>query len=285
MVQSTHGVLEKMWEKAQELSDQYDVIIALSHDWLSYYLTPFFTIPVLHWVTVSSLVDAVSEIVRTRYSAAPDRFAFCSRAQVSTFGLADPEGARLIPGAVDTEIFRFRSNPDRALCWSGRISPEKGLEDALRVAKRLGMPLNVCGRIDDEQYWRSIVKSASKEILNYHGFLTPERLSKVLGNSVAMLFTSRWTEAFGISIIEALACGTPVIAYDSGGPSEVIEGGKSGYLVPSTDIDAMVQATRSVDRLSRVDARLRAEQFNVFQMARRVDEWIGNIGGRSSIAA
>jgi UDP-glucose:tetrahydrobiopterin glucosyltransferase len=283
-VQSTQGVLEKMWEKAQDLAGQYDVLIAMTHDWLSYYLTPFFPIPVLHWVTVSSTVDAVSEMIRTRYSVAPECFAFCSRAQVSTFGLVDPERARLIPGAVDTDVFRFQASADRALCWSARISPEKGLADALYVAERLAMPLNVCGRIQNEQYWESIVKSSPEGILRYHGFLTHERLRDVLGNSLAMLFTSTWTEAFGFSVIEALACGTPVVAYNSGGPAEIIEEGKSGYLVPPGAIDAMARAALSAENLSRSEARHRAEQFTILQMAQRVEEWIQEIAGRCRVA-
>ena len=276
-VQSTQGVLEKMWEKAQALSGQYDVVIAMSHDWLSYYLTQFLPIPVLHWVTVSSAVDAVSDMIRKRYSAAPERFAFCSRAQVSTFGLLDSERARLIPGAVDQAVFRFRASADRALCWSARISPEKGLEDALCVAVRLNIPLNVCGRIQNEGYWETVVKSAPARLLRYHGFLTHKQLSEVLGNSLVMLFTSKWTEAFGFSVIEALACGTPVVAYNSGGPSEIIEDGKSGYLVSPGAIDAMARAVLSAESLSRSDARHRAEQFTVLQMAQRVEEWIEGV--------
>ncbi|MBV8903523.1 MAG: glycosyltransferase [Acidobacteriia bacterium] len=92
-----------------------------------------------------------------------------------------------------------------------------------------------------------------------------------------MLVTPKWVEAFGLTVIEALACGTPVIASDQGGPSEIIEHGKSGFLVKANDVEAMADAVAEVGRLSRVEARRRAEEYGVSSMADKVEEWVQSV--------
>jgi UDP-glucose:tetrahydrobiopterin glucosyltransferase len=158
--------------------------------------------------------------------------------------------------------------------WAARISPEKGLEEAVEAARQAGLPLHVCGKVQDEVYWRSITQSAPAEAITYHGFLSHRELNTVVGRAAAMLVTPKWLEAFGLTVIEALACGTPVIAYDRGGPAEIVEHGKSGFVVPAGDTRAMAAAVRRADLLRRADARRRAEEFSVTRMADRVEEWV-----------
>jgi UDP-glucose:tetrahydrobiopterin glucosyltransferase len=272
-VRST-GVLERMWEQAGELALQHDVIVAMTYDWLSFYLTPFLPIPVLHWVHLPSLIEAVDLEMCEQYCGSPERFAFCSRTQASTFSFVDLTRARIIPGAVDTDGFPFRRDPKPALVWAARISPEKGLEDAVQVARETGWPLHVCGKIEDQDYWRRIRGSAAEETIVYHGWVPHDRLSEVLGSAAAMLVTPKWMEAFGLTVIEALACGTPVIAYQQGGPGEIIEHGKSGFLVPPNDVRAMTDAVGRVRDLQRADARRRAEDYSIGRMAETTEEWL-----------
>ena len=132
----TQGVLERMWEQARRLDHQYDVIIASTYDWLSYYLSSFFAIPVLHWVHLPSLMDAVDAEICQQYSLMPDRFAFCSHIQAASFQFVEGSCARIIPGAVDLDRFSFWEHPEPYLVWAARISPEKGLEDAIRASLR-----------------------------------------------------------------------------------------------------------------------------------------------------
>ncbi|MBV9742517.1 MAG: glycosyltransferase [Acidobacteriia bacterium] len=182
-----------------------------------------------------------------------------------------------MPGAVELAEFPFRGQAERFLVWVARISPEKGLEDAVRAAQRAGFPLHVCGKIQDEDYWRQICSSAPSGSILYHGMLPHGHLSQILGRATAMLVTPKWVEAFGLTVIEALACGTPVIAYDQGGPSEIIEHGKSGFLVKANDVEAMADAVAEVGRLSRVEARRRAEEYGVSSMADKVEEWVQSV--------
>jgi UDP-glucose:tetrahydrobiopterin glucosyltransferase len=273
------GVLERMWERARKLSTAYDAIVALSYDWLSYYLTPFLPVPVFHLVTLPSCIEAVDLAMRDQYLREPGQFAFCSRTQAASFSFVDVEQTRIIPGAVDTSEFQFHAEAEPMLVWAARISPEKGLEEALEAAQRAGLPLHVCGKIQNEEYWRRIAQSAPAGTLTYHGFLSHRELSAVVGRAAAMLITPKWIEAFGLTVIEALACGTPVIAYDQGGPAEIVEDGKSGFLVPAGDIGAMTVAVGRVGSLCRADARRRAKEFSIVRIADRLEEWVTAVLG------
>jgi UDP-glucose:tetrahydrobiopterin glucosyltransferase len=273
----SQGVLEWMWDHVRQSAPEHDIVIALTYDWLSYYLTPFLPIPVLHWITLASSIDTVDAEIREQYKRMPERFAFYSRTQASTFSFVDSRHARIIPGAVDTDRFLFNPRPESFLVWAARISPEKGLDDAVRVAHETGLPLHVCGKIQDHEYWRRIRSSVPEGTIEYHGLLSHEDLARVLGRALAMLVTPKWVEAFGLTVLEALACGTPVIAYRQGGPAEIIQEGRSGFLVAPHDVAAMANAVGSVTQLRRADARLRAEEFRIDRMAGKIEQWIAAV--------
>jgi UDP-glucose:tetrahydrobiopterin glucosyltransferase len=278
------GVLERMWDQARHLAPLHDVILSLTYDWLSFYLTPFLPVPVLHWMTLASSLDNIDRAIREQYSRRPDWFAFCSRTQASTFAFVDARRARIIPCAVDTDCFPFAARAERELVWAARISPEKGLEDGVRVAHETGLPLHVCGKIQDQDYWERIIASVPRNTVTYHGFLSPEALSRVLRRGMAMLATPKWVEAFGITVLEALASGTPVIAYAQGGPAEIIEHEKSGLLVPPNDVRAMADAVASIARLDRAHARRRAEEFSIPRMAEHIEQWAASVLAQASRA-
>jgi UDP-glucose:tetrahydrobiopterin glucosyltransferase len=276
----SQGVLERMWAEASRLAPSYDVIISITYDWLSFYLTPFLPVPVLHWVSLASSNEAVDAEIREQYSRLPNHFAFWSRTQASTFCLADPAQARIIPGAVNTDRFPFNAMPDPVLAWAARISPEKGLEDAVQVARETGLPLHVCGKIQDHEYWHRINSSVPAGTITYHGLLPDYRLAQVFGNAMAMLVTPKWVEAFGLTVIEALACGTPVITYAQGGPAEIVEHGKTGFLIAPNDVPAMANAVREIATLQRTDARRRAEEFAIARLADNMEHWIAGASPR-----
>ncbi len=272
----SQGVLERMWAQARRVAHSFDVITSVTYDWLSFYLTPFLPVPVLHWVSVASSIEAVDEEIREQYSRLPGHFAFWSQTQASTFSLSDPQ-ARIIPGAVNTDRFPFSALPDPILVWAARISPEKGLEDAVQVATETGLPLHVCGKIQDREYWQRICNSVPAGAIVYHGLLPDHRLAQVLGKAIAMFVTPKWIEAFGLTVIEALSCGTPVIAYAQGGPAKIIEHGKSGFLVAPDDVPAMVAALGKIGTLQRTDARRRAEEYAIPRLADNMEHWIASV--------
>ncbi len=180
---------------------------------------------------------------------------------------------------MDTGVFAYHAQPSERLCWAARISPEKGLEDAIATAAALHMPLDICGKIQDQSYRQTLTRDAPAEIV-YHGFLTPAELQKRFAAARAALVTPRWIEAFGNTVIESLACGTPVVAYDRGGPAEIIEQGVSGILVSeAAGVPGLIEGVRQALSLDRHAARARAEAFSFIKMADRFEAWIASQHG------
>lgn len=274
---NTDGLLEHMWEVAAREQIHYDVIVGMCHDWLAYYLTPFFRTPVGHVINVSATINEVNAIILERAQAQPERFAVVSRAQANTFGFANPEHLTVLYNGINLTKYQFTPDPQKRLAWAGRISPEKGLEDALLVAQTLGLPIDVCGKVQNEAYWNQLRQQYAKVELVYHGFLTQDKLHQVVRQAMALLMTPHWVEAFPNVCIEALAAGTPVVAYNYGGPAEIIEDGISGYLVPFGNTEALIAAAHRVPELDRAKARTRVEMFSLSRMADAYEAWLSRL--------
>jgi glycosyltransferase involved in cell wall biosynthesis len=155
------------------------------------------------------------------------------------------------------------------LAFLGRTSPEKGLDAAIEIAKAAGMKLKIAAKVDkaDLEYFDTVIQPALRnsnaEFLGEIGY--PEK-NEFLGNAAALLFPISWPEPFGIVMIEAMACGTPVIAYPFGSVREIIKDGISGYLV--SDQRSAVEAIQKVGKLDRKKVRKQFEQhFTVDRMA------------------
>lgn len=275
----TGGVLENMWDLALRLQGEYQVVIGVSYDWLPFYLTPFFSTPVGHWITICSAIDEVDRIIERRWREGGLKVAMYTGAQAQTYSFLEAGRVHLLYGGVDTAIFQDNSQPQERLCWAGRISPEKGLEDAIAAAHALDMPLDVCGKIQDEAYWRAVMRDAGAQVV-YHGFLGPVELQRRYAGARAMLVTPHWIEAFGNTVIESMACGTPVVAYDRGGPAEIVEHGRSGVLVGrEAGVRGLVEGVRAAVRLDRRVVRTRAEEFSFGRMADRFEGWVESVAG------
>jgi UDP-glucose:tetrahydrobiopterin glucosyltransferase len=278
-VARTGGVLENMWDCALRMQSDYDVVIGVSYDWLPFYLTPFFSLPVGHWITICSAIDEVDGIIEKRWREGGLKLALYTGAQARTFPFLDGDRVHLLYGGVDTAVFQYGAEPEQRLCWAGRISPEKGLEDAIAAARALDMPLDVCGKIQDEGYWRTVIRDAGAQVA-YHGFLGPAELALRYAGARASLVTPRWVEAFGNTVIESMACGTPAVAYDRGGPAEIVEHGTSGILVPrETGVQGLVNGVRAAMGLDRQVVRARAGEFSFEAMADRFQEWVESVTG------
>lgn len=138
------------------------------------------------------------------------------------------------------------------LAFLGRVSPEKGLDKAIRVAKAAGLTLKIAAKIDkaDEEYFDAHIKPMlDHPLIEFVGEINEEQKTAFLGKASALLFLIDWEEPFGIVTIEAMACGTPVIALSRGSVPEIIENGKSGFIV-QTETEAIdaIQQVPSLDR-------------------------------------
>lgn len=167
---------------------------------------------------------------------------------------------------------RYRFHPDRGdyLAFLGRISPEKRVDRAIDIATRAGLPLRVAAKVDraDREYFENVIEPLlDAPGVEYIGEIGDEEKSDFLGNARALLFPIDWPEPFGLVMIEAMACGTPVIAYRNGSVPEVVEHGATGFVVERRE-DA-IAAVRSAVSLSRARCRETFERrFTVQRMAR-----------------
>ena len=156
------------------------------------------------------------------------------------------------------------------LAFLGRISPEKGVDRAVAIARRAGIPLRIAAKVDaaDRGYFENHIKPLLEEAqsVEFLGEITDAEKSDFLGNAAGLLFPIDWPEPFGLVMIEAMACGTPVIALNRGAVAEVIEDGVTGFVVDN--LDAAVAAVRRLTEIDRDDVRASFERrFTVAVMA------------------
>lgn len=289
------SVLANFWEYGRQVQRDYDLIVNFAYDWLPFYLTPFFSCPIAHLVSMGSLSEAMDEIIGRVAIQFHGTIGFHSQAQAATFSFSD--SCRCLGNGIDLSLYEFCDSPKPWLGWVGRIAPEKGLEDAVVACQLTGIPLKIMGVIQDEAYWQEIqqilqinipdfseksVVSKSEistdTLIQYEGFLSTTELQQRLRQCRGLLMTPRWVEAFGNVVIESLACGVPVIAYNRGGPAEIIEDGKTGFLVEPDSVSGLVEAMTKLDKIDRYACRERAEiQYSTTAMGDRVEMWFRDI--------
>src|SRR3989454_9883225 len=152
----------------------------------------------------------------------------------------------------------------------GRISPEKAVDQAIWIAKRCGVPLKIAAKVDavDRDYFESeIRKLLAPPDVEYIGEISDGEKSRFLSGAIALLTPIAWPEPFGLVLIEAMACGTPVIAFNRGSVPEIVEDGLTGFIVERKE--EAVAATDQLSRLSRGAIRRRFEErFTARRMAR-----------------
>jgi len=167
------------------------------------------------------------------------------------------------------DLYSFRAALGTYLAFLGRISPEKRVDRAIEIAKRVRMPLKIAGKVDrvDEDYFESVVNPLLRDpLVEYVGEIGEGVKDEFLGNAYALLFPIDWPEPFGLVMIEAMACGTPVIAYRRGSVPEVMEEGRTGFIVKG--LEEAVEAVWRVPKLSRERCReIFAQRFTAARMA------------------
>jgi len=172
---------------------------------------------------------------------------------------------------IDLEALPLSPSGGDALVVFGRIHPDKGTATAIEIARRAGRRLVICGIVQDERYFREqVLPHVDGDRVSYLGSVGPGQRAQVLGAAVALLHPIAFAEPFGLSVVEAMACGTPVIAYPLGSMPEVIDEGVTGFLV--ADVAAAAQAVERAAGLERSAVRRVAERR--FGAARMVDEYL-----------
>jgi UDP-glucose:tetrahydrobiopterin glucosyltransferase len=266
------SALANMWAYVRQVQEQFDLIVNFAYDWLPFYLTPFLTTPVAHLVSMGSLSDFMDAILEDVAAQYPSAIGVYTRTQAQTFAFADR--CVTLGSGLDLSLYSYCDVPNNALCWLGRISPEKGLEDAVAATQATGIPLKVMGRIQNQAYFDQILRDFPKAPVEYLGFLSTNHMQQVVRQCRGLLVTSRWVEAFGNVLIEALACGVPVIAYRRGGPTEIIKEGETGWLVEPDSVDGLIGAIKTLDHIDRKACRQQAErEFSLEALGDRTEAW------------
>tara|TARA_B100000965_G_C19575518_1_gene751150 strand:+ start:285 stop:1394 length:1110 start_codon:yes stop_codon:yes gene_type:complete len=269
----SNSILPKLWEEVLDLEIQYDAVINFAYDWLPLWLTKNKGIKIFHLISMGAESIVMKEIIDEIGKLFPSQIAFHTLRQSKDYCLTnDPI---IVGNGFDKEDYFFNENKNGPLGWAGRIAPEKGLEDAARIASDLGEKLLVWGFVEDKEYASRVENTFKKGIIEWKGFLPTNKFQEQLGQCRAFINTPKWNEAYGNVIVEALACGVPVIAYNLGGPGELIKDGFNGFLVNSNDLDGMKRAIKSVSKIKRTNCRYWFEKnASVKVFAERVEDWI-----------
>jgi glycosyltransferase involved in cell wall biosynthesis len=168
---------------------------------------------------------------------------------------------------IDVAQFPFSGANGEYLLFFGRIHPHKGVYEAIQVAQRIGMKLVIAGIIQDQDYFAARVEPyVDGTTVEYIGSVGPDQRADVLGGALALLHLISFDEPFGLSLVESMACGTPVIAFDRGSMPEIIRHGETGYIVD--DIEGAINAVASVSSINRSTCRADVEKrFSSSRMA------------------
>ena len=171
------------------------------------------------------------------------------------------------------DLFQCREQRGKYLAFIGRFSPEKRVDRAIEIAKRSGMPLKIAAKIESTQleYYKSEIEPLLDDpLIEYVGEIGEEEKQDFLGNAYAQIFPIDWPEPFGLVMIEAMACGTPTIAFRCGSVPEIIDDGVTGFIV-----DSVEEAVESIDRIAAIDRETCRRTFlKRFSATRMVKDYL-----------
>ena len=271
-----------MIERVASQADRFDVVHFHTG---SIHLPLFRRLDVAHVTTMHGRLD-LPELrpLYREFSEAPH----VSISDAQREFLPDANWIGTVHHGFPRELFRFYPQPGEYLSFLGRISPEKRVDRAIAIATALGCRLKIAAKIDnaDAAYFHQAVEPLlDHPLVEYIGEIGDDDKNEFLGRARALLFPIDWPEPFGLVMIEALACGTPVVAFRGGSVDEVIDHGSTGFVVDS--IDPAIAATRQVDRLDRRQCRRVFERrFTARRMAEQyVDIYSQVIELKKTIAA
>lgn len=171
---------------------------------------------------------------------------------------------------IDLEQFSFNEEVGDYLLFFGRIHPDKGAKEAIKIAKAVGMKLIMAGIIQDQNYFDKEIEPNLSDNVIYIGSVGPARRNNILRNAYCLLHPIYFAEPFGLSVVEAMACGTPVIAFNKGSMPEIIKEGENGFLV--SNVEEAIMAVGKISKINRQACRNTVEKR--FSVDRMVNDYI-----------
>jgi glycosyltransferase involved in cell wall biosynthesis len=251
-------------ELVAQLADRFDVI---------HFHTGFLHLPVARRLSTPSLTTVHGRLDLPDLAPLMDTFRDTPLVSISDAQrrpVANATWCATVYHGLPPDLLPYQPTPGGYVLFLGRISPEKRPDRAIEIARRAGVELLIAAKVDavDRDYFtRTIAPLLAGPGVRFLGEVSETEKAKLLGRARALLFPIDWPEPFGMVVIEALSCGTPVIAWKQGSVPELIESGVSGWIVES--VDEAVTALRRVDRIDRRACRSVFERrFTAERMAR-----------------
>jgi glycosyltransferase involved in cell wall biosynthesis len=252
-----------MMDQVADLANEFD-IIHFHTDFLHFPIAK--KLPVPHLTTLHGRLD-IPELIQLHQHFKQVPLVSISDCQRTPLPFANWRGT--VYHGLPPDLYLYQSKPKDYFAFCGRISYEKRIDRAIDIALQCDMPLYIAAKIDsaDDAYFREQVKPLfNHPLIEYLGEIGEPEKREIMGNARALLFPIDWPEPFGLVMIEAFACGTPVIAYRNGSVPEIVEDGVTGYIV--TNQEQAVQAARKIDSIDRAHCRETFERrFTVAHMA------------------
>lgn len=258
----------KVWEYRHlsylfERAGEFDIIHNQA-DFPAHAFAPLVETPI-----VSTIHGFSSSRILPMYKPFEDRVHFVAISEADRH--PDLRYAATIHHGIRLEDFRFDPVGGENLLYFGRIHPDKGARQAIAVARELGLPLDMYGIVQDTRYFEEqVLPLIDGKQIRYHGPVGGEARVKALGNARALLHLIEFEEPFGLSVVEAMACGTPVIATRKGSMPELIRHGVNGFLV--SDVDEAIGLMPEVGAIDRATCRAMVERR--FSVQRMADEYL-----------
>ncbi len=260
----------------QRRHDEFDIIHAHAFDWPAFVCSALVhNVPILHTLHLPAVSPEINEALRVLHQQGhPLTLITVSHACARTYAAYTPLDA-IIYNGLDIEAIPFAAHvpADAPLLFAGRIAPEKGVEAAIEIALQANQHLLLAGGIYDRDYYEGrivpLLEQAGERV-RFLGQLEHAALWPLMGQVRGLLFPIAWDEPFGLTAVEAMAAGTPVIAFHRGAVGEIIRHGETGFLVEPGHIEEAAALVDELPRLSR--ARCRAHVEHHFSFGHMLDE-------------
>lgn len=246
--------------------DQFDIINAQT-DHMCCYLAPFIKTPLVHTIIYGGFNDmpAAQEALKIFKK---QNFITLSNSLKKVYPNLNWQG--VVYNGLDLKAFKFQAKPKNYLLFLARAEPNKGVMEAIQASHESGEQLIIAGTAD-EHYFAKYIKPKLNKNISYFGHADFKQKITLLRNAKALLHPHLLPEGFGNSMIEAQACGTPVIAYPYGSTAEVMQNGKTGFIVK--DVKQMKVAIQRIDKIERSDCRdFVAQKFTLEQMVKGYED-------------
>jgi glycosyltransferase involved in cell wall biosynthesis len=268
-LRSPHGYVSLALEIIQRHRHEFDLI----HNHFDFFMFPLSIMdsekPML--TTLHRPLDAVTIETLKIYN----KIKFCAisndqRASAQENGI---EIIDVVYNGINPDDYLYRETPEDYFMYLGRLNKEKGIIPAIQIAKQAGVKLVIAGNIVGGEEWsyflHEIQPLLNEENINFVGQVDFKEKVRLLGGAKALLFPIDRREPFGLVMIEAMACGTPVIAFRQGSVPEVVRQGETGFIVD--DQDQMIEAIKKIDSIRRKNCRSHVE--NNFTLKKMVDQY------------